>query len=77
MFFFIACVALIVGIMLDAIDFLPFIVMLLSLLAQLSAIFLMMTYGPNAMMLATVCLGALGLASTWSQVAADLSVQNE
>jgi hypothetical protein len=77
MFFFIACVALVVGIMLDAIDFLPFIVMLLSLLAMLSAIFLMMAYGTNVMMLAMVCLGALGLASTWRQVAIDLTVQNE
>jgi len=77
MFLLIACVALIIGIMLDAIDFLPFIVMLLSLLALLSAIFLMMAYDTNVMMLGTVCLGALGLATTWREVAADLSVQNE
>ena len=77
MFFFIACVALVVGIMLDAIDFLPFIGMLLSLLALLSAIFLMMANGVNPMMLATVCLGVIGLGATWHSVAADLSVQND
>ena len=77
MFLFIACVALIIGIMLDAIDFLPFMVMLLSLLALLSAIFLMMAYGTNVLMLGMVCLGALGLATTWREVTAYLSVQNE
>lgn len=77
MFLFTACVALIIGIMLDAIDFLPFMVMLVSLLALLSAIFLMMAYGTNIMMLAMVCLGAIGLVSTWRGVAADLSTQNE
>ena len=76
-FYLIACVALIVGIMVDAIDFLPFMVMLLSLLALLSAVFMIVTYGTNVMMLSMVCLGALGLVTTWREVAADLSVQNE
>ena len=77
MFFFIACVALIVGIMLEAIDFLPFMVMMLSLLALLSAIFLMMAYDSNVMMLPEACLVVLGVTTTWQQVAADLFVQNE
>ena len=77
MFYLIACVALIVGIILDAIDFLPFMVMLLSLLVLLSTVFMIVAYGTNVMMLSMVCLGALGLATTWRVVAADLSIQNE
>ncbi|MCJ7662534.1 MAG: hypothetical protein MUO67_25600 [Anaerolineales bacterium] len=51
--------------MVDAIDFLPFMVMLLSLLALLSAIFLMMAYSTDVMMLPMACLGVLGVATTW------------
>ena len=58
MFYLIACVALIVGIMLDAIDFLPFMVMLLSLMVLLSAVFMIVAYGTKVMMLSMVCLGA-------------------
>ena len=72
---FIACVALIVGIMLEAIDFLPFMVMLLSLLALLSAIFLMMAYGSNVMMLSMALLEVLGVTTTWQQVAAIIRAE--
>jgi len=68
---------LIVGILIDAIDFLPFMVMPLSLRALLSAIFLMTAYGTNFMMLLIACLVVLGVTTTWHQVAADLCVQNE
>ena len=68
MLLFIACLALIVGIMLDAIDFLPFMVLLLSVLAFLSAIFLMMAYGTDMMLLAMVMMGSIGMATTWRDI---------
>jgi len=70
------CFPLIIGIMLEAIDFLLLLVMLLSLLALRSAISLKTTFGTNAMILSIACLRVLGLATTWRQVVADLSVQN-
>ena len=63
--------------MLEAIDFLPFMVMMLSLLALLSAIFLMMAYGNNVMMLSMALLEILGVTTTWQQIAGDLCEQNE
>ena len=69
MFILIICITLVIGIMLDALDFLPLIVFLLSTTAIFFAVFLIMAYGADLMLLAMLFMGVFGLISSWRNVA--------